>query len=641
MLADVRVNRRKRIVQKHHSRGPAVRHARERDAGLLAAAQVDAALANLTLDAAGQLLDVVGKGAALDDGVEALLVEFLAERDVVAQRGVDDPRHLRRQRGGARAARQRAADLVDLAEDGREQRRLTAPHGAHDADKVARANGERHFIQRHAHHTLRCLDVFLLLLLRLGLRRLRRLLRRLPHRDARRLGAGKLLRPGEERIRRLAREERRTFARGQGGVRLHRVDRRRRLVLVVADLEGLGRVYELRGVPGERRRVEPGDDSAEVAVEGLDVDLELGAVQKVCNALARDAVDQKVDEDKGQERQRQPEEGEERERGEGRRGVERLAHFLRVVRENDDGLDDGSPQHDDGEPDTDDVRLLPQHARLGVAQQKQLLPEGLLPREELDDAHAREDLVHQLGALVRAFQILLLQHQVRHEHAELQRDAHDHKGETDPHGLADEDVNKEEADDDLHGARDEDADEGEQLLHGDGVAAKEVDHLARRVLQLRRRRQRPERLLVQRQRRRRRHLAPRVHHLHVVPRAEERPERRGRVEHAHEDPQRRLFQPARVVGAVVVRLQLLEVRDEEAQREDGHELQHGLEEVEPNRLGEAPVAALDAAQLRREERRIRLLRLDGPLAHEALLDGSALAALARAADVGLGDVNAL
>ena len=136
-LADLGVERRERVVKEVDVRA-AVGRARDGDALLLAAAEVDAALADLGLIACGQDADVARELAGVDDlrvGRVALglglarahAVRLAREDDVLAHARVEHPRGLRNV-GDATAHVHAAAvrHLAQLAEQRLHKRRLAA-----------------------------------------------------------------------------------------------------------------------------------------------------------------------------------------------------------------------------------------------------------------------------------------------------------------------------------------------------------------------------------------------------------------------------------------------------------------------------------------------------------------------------------
>lgn len=89
----VRVDGAQRVVEQVHV-GVGVARAGQADPGFLAAAGVDAALADLGVDAPVEDLQVVLQSADVDDSVEALFVEVESEQDVLFERARHDERLL-------------------------------------------------------------------------------------------------------------------------------------------------------------------------------------------------------------------------------------------------------------------------------------------------------------------------------------------------------------------------------------------------------------------------------------------------------------------------------------------------------------------------------------------------------------------
>jgi hypothetical protein len=132
VLADVRVDGRQRIVEQH-DRLLAVRGARNRNALLLAARQVDAALADLGLVAGGEQREIGPQTARVEHAVVARLVDLARENDVVAHARVHNPRRLRHV-GDAAIDRDATGANRHLVQQQRQHRALaTADRANHQA----------------------------------------------------------------------------------------------------------------------------------------------------------------------------------------------------------------------------------------------------------------------------------------------------------------------------------------------------------------------------------------------------------------------------------------------------------------------------------------------------------------------------
>lgn len=84
----------------------------------------------------------------LDDLVELVAVVGLAKRDVLPDRGREDPRLLRHVEDAASHAHGRRLDHVgQLAEQGVKKRALSRAHRAHDGDQLAALHAHTHVLE--------------------------------------------------------------------------------------------------------------------------------------------------------------------------------------------------------------------------------------------------------------------------------------------------------------------------------------------------------------------------------------------------------------------------------------------------------------------------------------------------------------
>mmetsp|Transcript_10044 Transcript_10044/g.29733 ORF Transcript_10044/g.29733 Transcript_10044/m.29733 type:complete len:505 (+) Transcript_10044:1674-3188(+) len=143
----LRVHGGERVVEQHEVRAGVAR-AREAHARLLPAAEVHALLADLRVHAVGQLRRVHVQRAGGEHALEALRIVGGVEEHVGPQRAREDPGLLwavAERSGHGHATRLGAAEL---AEHRREQRGLTATHGAVHHGQLAAPRVHRDAIQR-------------------------------------------------------------------------------------------------------------------------------------------------------------------------------------------------------------------------------------------------------------------------------------------------------------------------------------------------------------------------------------------------------------------------------------------------------------------------------------------------------------
>ena len=135
---DVRVHCRERVVEEEDAR-PAVHGASERDARPLPARHRHAALADQAVGSNPQL--VGQQRAAADHLLVPRLVDWPAHQDVVAERGVDDPRRLRHVPDARLVGREghSPAGAAHLAKQKQQHRRLAAPDRAAEEVKQKHA----------------------------------------------------------------------------------------------------------------------------------------------------------------------------------------------------------------------------------------------------------------------------------------------------------------------------------------------------------------------------------------------------------------------------------------------------------------------------------------------------------------------
>ena len=129
------VHSRQRVVEQEDV-GTAIHSTGQLHASFLAARKVDATLTDLSLSASGQDFDVGVQSARAQRRIKLGRVVRRRERDVVLEARVADPARLGHVRHVPRA-RDGAAELVDFAQQRRQQRRLAAAHPPRDHDQLA------------------------------------------------------------------------------------------------------------------------------------------------------------------------------------------------------------------------------------------------------------------------------------------------------------------------------------------------------------------------------------------------------------------------------------------------------------------------------------------------------------------------
>mmetsp|Transcript_26610 Transcript_26610/g.67655 ORF Transcript_26610/g.67655 Transcript_26610/m.67655 type:complete len:352 (-) Transcript_26610:496-1551(-) len=147
------VDCREYIIQEN-DRGARVARARERHARLLPPRQIHATLAYLGHISGGELREVRVEGACGEDACVRGGVVRQSEENVVSHRLVLDPGLLRAHRN--RSAQDHAPrEQRHITDERREKARLTAAHGAADADERSLREGERDADKRRRQHRLR------------------------------------------------------------------------------------------------------------------------------------------------------------------------------------------------------------------------------------------------------------------------------------------------------------------------------------------------------------------------------------------------------------------------------------------------------------------------------------------------------